>query len=109
MHSTMPGWGRGVWVKNPKSSRRGSVTGVPCEKAVVGGAGRWWVWAMGTEMTGGLRVRKREVGGQGLGQKPESERLWLDFGRAMWNGSVGVMTGGGGIPRYRDLDGGGEQ
>ena len=76
---------------------------------MVGGAGRWWVWAMSMEMRGGLHVRKREVGGRGLGQKPESEHLWLDFGHAMWNGSVGVMTGGGDIPRYRDLDGGGEE
>ena len=96
--NTMPGWRRGVLVKNPKSSRCGSVMGVLCEKAVVGGAGRWWVWTMGTEMTGGLHVCKREVGGQGLGQKPESERLWLDFGCAMWNGGVGVMMGSGGIP-----------
>jgi hypothetical protein len=69
-------------VKNPKLSHRGSVTGVPRKTAVGARAGRWWVWSKGTEMAGGLRVRKREVGRRGLGQKPESERLWLDFGLA---------------------------
>jgi hypothetical protein len=35
------------------------------------------------EMVGGLRVQQREVGVRGLGQKPETEHLRLDFGGAM--------------------------
>ena len=75
--------------QNPKPSRRGSVTGVPCGTAVGSGGVRWWVGAKGTETAGGLRVRKREVGGQGLGQKPETEHLMLGFGLAVRNGGVG--------------------
>ena len=69
--------------QNPKLSCRGSVMGVPCETAVGSGGVRWWVGAKGTETVGGLRVRKREVGGRGLGQKPETEHLQLNFGGAM--------------------------
>ena len=65
---------------NPKLSHRGSVTGMPCETVVGSGGVRWWVGAKGTEMARELRVRKREVGGQGLGQKPETEHLMLGFG-----------------------------
>jgi hypothetical protein len=36
----------------------------------------------------GLCVHQCEAVGQGLGQKPETKRLWLSFGGAVWNGSV---------------------
>jgi hypothetical protein len=32
---------------------------------------------------GVLRVRQREAKGRDLGQKTETERLWLGFGRAV--------------------------
>ena len=75
--------------QNLKLSRRGSVTGMPCETAVGSGGVKWWVGAKGMEMAGGLCVRKREVGGRGLGQKPETEHLMLGFGLAVRNGGVG--------------------
>ena len=75
--------------QNPKPSHRGSVTGMPCEMAVGSGGVRWWVGAKGTEMAGGLHVCKREVGGWGLGQKPETEHLMLGFGLAVQNRGVG--------------------
>ena len=59
--------------QNPKLSRRGSVTGVPCERAVGSGV-RWWVWAKGTETAGGLRVRKRKARVRSLGQNPKPSR-----------------------------------
>jgi hypothetical protein len=74
--------GRGVGQK-PKPGTCHSVTGVPCEMAVCSGTGRWWVQSNGTETAGGLRIHKCEVGGRGLGQKPETEHLALDFGHAM--------------------------
>ena len=62
-----------VWSlgQNPKPSRRGSVTGVPCETAVGSGGVRWWVGAKGTETAGGLRVRKRKARVRSLGQNPK--------------------------------------
>ena len=39
------------------------------------------------EAAGGLHIRQCEAGGQGLGQKPETEQSWLGFGHTAWNGS----------------------
>ena len=91
--------------QNPKLSRRGSVTGVLRERAVGSGV-RWWVWAKGTETAGGLRVRKREVGGRGLGQNPKASRRGSvtgvpcetavgSGGVRWWVGAKGTETVGG--------------
>ena len=81
----------GGWVcaQNPKPSRSGSVSGVPCETAVWGDIGKWGVRVNDIEAAGGLHVCQCEAGGQDLSKKHETERSWLGFGRAVRNGSVG--------------------
>ena len=92
--------------QNPKLSCRGSVTGVPCETAVGSSGVRWWVGAKGTETAGGLHVRKREVGGQGLGQNPKPSRRGSVTGvpceTAVGSGGVRWWVG----PRARKRRGG---
>jgi hypothetical protein len=69
----------GVGAKNPKPSCPGSVLGLPCQTAMVGGGGvahtrRRQPW-------GGLFANMRW--GVGLGaRKPEIKLLWLGFGSA---------------------------
>ena len=56
--------------------------GVPFEttaEEVKGDAGVRWLRQGGW----GLCVRQREAGEAGFGPKPETERFWLDFGRAV--------------------------
>ena len=47
--------------KNPKTERGDSVSGVPCETAVWGNNGRWWVPVDGMEVLGGLRICQHEA------------------------------------------------
>ena len=42
-----------------------------------------------TEAVGRLRIRQCKVRGWGLGQKPETEQLWLNFRHA---GTVGTLS-----------------
>ena len=73
----------GVGAKNPKPSVCGLVSGVPCVTAVWDDTGRLWVRVNDMKAAGGLRVRQREARGRGLGQKTETGRSSLGFGRAV--------------------------
>jgi len=63
----------GVWAKNLKPSNLGLVSGTLRETAMQGASRRWWVRVGITKVAGGQRVCRCEAGGQGLGQKPETE------------------------------------
>ena len=110
--------GRGVWVKIPKPSPCGSVSGAPCGTGMGDGA---WGWHVGTyQAAAAVGLCGRETrGGQGdLGENPETEPPWLSFGRAVWKGNgrwcLGVGRwhvpgggGGGGVVRSRNTRRGG--
>src|ERR1700674_2127815 len=48
-----------------------------------GDGGRWWGGEYKEVVVGGWWVRKLRGRGGGWGQKPETERLWLGFRRAV--------------------------
>jgi hypothetical protein len=65
------GWG----LKNSKTERGDSVSGVPCETVGWGDDGRLLVQVNGMDAVGGLHVCQHETNGLGLGQKPETKCL----------------------------------
>jgi hypothetical protein len=71
----------GIWIKNPKLSICGSVSGVLCKTAVWGNTGRWWVRVNGGEVVGGLRVRQREG----------RDGIWVKNPKSSIRGSVSGM------------------
>jgi len=87
-----------IWAKNPKPSVRCSVSGAPCETAVWGDAGRWWVRINDMEAAGGLRMRQREARGRGLGR---NRAFIARFRVRRVKRRCGVMLVGGGVARIR--------
>jgi hypothetical protein len=80
---------RGVWVKNTKPSRRGSVSSTPCETAAGDDVEGWWDGVVVVVVVVGPSGWKREAQGGGLGQKPETGPVELSLGRAIGNSGGG--------------------
>jgi hypothetical protein len=70
--------------ENLKPSHGGLVSGAPCETAAADGV---WAWHGGlyqaTAAAAGLWGCETRGGEGGLGEKPETELLWLGFGHVM--------------------------
>jgi len=72
----------------------------PCGVMLVGGGCRlvrWW-------QQGGCAFTNARPGGVDCAKNPETEHLWLGFGRAVYNGSAGRWRGVVVIPRCGDLE-----
>jgi hypothetical protein len=76
---------QGVWAKILKLSHCGLISAVLLGTVVEGDGGicLGGVYEVAVEV--GWCVCKMQGRGGALGQKPETELLWLSFGRAMWN------------------------
>ena len=61
----------GVWVKNPKPSVCGSVSGVLCETAAWGDGGRWRVQVGDMEVAWVLHIHQCEAGGVVWAKNPK--------------------------------------
>ena len=71
-------------MKNPKPSRRGSVSGASCEMRMRDGAQGWHggTYQAAAAVVGSCS-RETQGGEGGLGEKPETELLWLGFRRVV--------------------------
>jgi hypothetical protein len=70
-------------VKTLKLSHHGSVLGAPCGMGVGDGAWGWYGGTYEVVVVVGLCSRETRGGEGGLGEKPETELLWLSF-RLQW-------------------------
>jgi hypothetical protein len=74
-----------------KLSRRGSVSGTPCEMAAGNDVGGWWDGVVIVVVVVVVVVWpsswKRKAQGGGLGQKPETSPIELSLGHAIGNSS----------------------
>jgi hypothetical protein len=63
-------WERGLGTKSHKTECCGSISGAPCETAVMGDGGRLWPGVDEVVVVVGLRVHQREAGERAGDQKP---------------------------------------
>jgi hypothetical protein len=91
--------GMGVWASDPKPSRRGSVSGVPLQMAVVGDAGRSWSGAYNVAMVVGVAC-SRNAGPKNRNRAARAQfrayrwkMRWGGDGVRLWGGAYDVATG----------------
>jgi hypothetical protein len=63
--------GGGIWAKNPKPSVHHLISGVPCETAAWGDAGRWWVQVDAMVAAEGWPVCQCEAGREIWAKNPK--------------------------------------